>query len=339
LVNGVEQHFPDAFDYIYYQEQSGKRIWKKISQDPQEAVSAADYQQSYMRAVHAGVPVKTDDIPIMVSHTLEPYLEQYKLSHRVESYNLMKQTLYEFYGLCRKNIVNRITRIDLLQYRAWLINKKRCERTASNKMLRVNQYIRHVLKQRPGEGLVTVKDARYVETEPEVYDDDELAAFFNSCGPFHLAVFKTLLMSGLRKAELESLTWEDVDFKAGALKVRAKRGFRPKTWKERTIEVPNELLEMLKTLPRNSQWVFANGNGNRYTHVWDDCRKIAKAAKVTDFHPHKFRATFATCLLQGGMDLKTVQKLLGHRALESTMRYLAKAQSKKVREKVNAIWA
>ncbi|MGC1449181.1 MAG: hypothetical protein WA830_04010 [Candidatus Sulfotelmatobacter sp.] len=112
MVDGVEQHFPDASYYIYYQEQSGKRIWKKIGRDPQEEVRAADFQESYMRGVHAGVPVKTDDIPIMVGHTLEPYLEEYKLSHRVESYKLMKQTLYEFYVFCRKNIVNRITWSD-----------------------------------------------------------------------------------------------------------------------------------------------------------------------------------------------------------------------------------
>ena len=50
-------------------------------------------------------------------------------------------------------------------------------------------------------------------------------------------------------------------------------------------------------------------------------------------------ATFATTLLQSGVDLKTVQKLLGHKNLESTMRYLAKAESPKVRAKVNAVWA
>jgi site-specific recombinase XerD len=42
-------------------------------------------------------------------------------------------------------------------------------------------------------------------------------------------------------------------------------------------------------------------------------------------------------LLQNGIDLKTCQKLLGHKSLESTMRYLARAESKKVREKVNAV--
>lgn len=42
-------------------------------------------------------------------------------------------------------------------------------------------------------------------------------------------------MSGLRKREIESLTRDDVDFDSGLLKVRAKEGFKPKTWKERTM--------------------------------------------------------------------------------------------------------
>jgi len=41
--------------------------------------------------------------------------------------------------------------------------------------------------------------------------------------------------------------------------------------------------------------------------------------------------------LQSGIDLKTVQKLMGHKTIESTMRYLAKAQSKKLRAKVDAV--
>ena len=59
-----------------------------------------------------------------------------------------------------------------------------------------------------------MKDAKYVESEPVVYSDTELKKFFKECkdDKFLTAVYKTLLMSGLRKQELESLTWDDVDF-------------------------------------------------------------------------------------------------------------------------------
>jgi integrase len=109
-------------------------------------------------------------------------------------------------------------------------------------------------------------------------------------------------------------------------------------WEQRTVEVPASLLDLIEPLPRKDRWVFSTRTGNRYTHMWDDCNAIGKVAEIKGAHPHKFRATFATTLLQGGMDLKTVQKLLGHKNLESTMRYLAKAQSAEVRVKVNLIW-
>lgn len=70
-----------------------------------------------------------------------------------------------------------------------------------------------------------------------------------------------------------------------------------------------------------------------------DCKDIAKraGAEPENYHPHKFRATYCTKLLQSGIDLKTVQKLMGHKTIESTMRYLAKAESKKVKAKVDAV--
>ena len=51
-------------------------------------------------------------------------------------------------------------------------------------------------------------------------------------------VFKTLLMAGLRKQELESLTWDDVSFAVGTITVSPKPGFSPKDWEQRTVEVP-----------------------------------------------------------------------------------------------------
>src|SRR5437660_9292761 len=58
-----------------------------------------------------------------------------------------------------------------------------------------------------------------------------------------------------------------------------------------------------------------------------------------DFWLHKFRATFATKHLQAGVDLRTVQLWLGHKDLESTMRYLKPARGKDVLTKVNATFA
>jgi len=283
-------------------------------------------------------------------------LNDYKLSQSIESHELMRQTLSEFRQFSKKTLLSDITREDLLRYKQWLIGRGRSLRTAGNKMLRVNQFYRAAMGLRPGEGLVTVKDGKFVEREPEVYTDDELDAFFKACSAFHTRVFSTLLMAGLRKQEMENLEWTDINFERGTLAIRGKKDFQPKDWEEREIEIPRELLDVLFSAKKNRGLVFATKSGKKYTHVWDDCKDIAKKVGVAlagkadgeerervvretaaKYHPHKFRATYCTKLLQSGIDLKTVQKLMGHKTIESTMRYLAKAESKKVRAKVDAV--
>lgn len=58
------------------------------------------------------------------------------------------------------------------------------------------------------------------------------------------------------------------------------------------------------------------------------CRKLSDRTGLR-VHPHKFRATFATHLLQRGVDARTVQELLGHTSLETTLRYLATSDERK----------
>jgi integrase/recombinase XerD len=72
----------------------------------------------------------------------------------------------------------------------------------------------------------------------------------------------------------------------------------------------------------------------------DDLKAVAERAELDkdNFWLHKFRATFATRCLWAGVDLRTVQKWLGHSDMESTMRYLKPAENDTVREKVNTIY-
>jgi integrase len=347
VIGGVETHVPNAAYYLRHREGS-KIIWHKCS-SAADATLARERQEAYLTAFKHGLTPKQqwdkNPPPAMISDVLVPWLEEYRLSHREESYNLMKHTLYEFFGywdergrrvrgFVSANLIEHVRRYDLLRFKQHLIDKGRSERTAANKCLRINQFIRSVLKLDSGKGLITVKDMKFTEPEVSVYNDDDLEAFFKHCDSYHLAIFKTYLLAGLRKAELENLTWDDVDFTAGIIRITPKKGWQPKTWEARDIEVPDKLLAILKELPRRGELVFANSKGHKYTHSWDDCVAIAKKANLRDAHPHKFRATFATRTLQHA-DLKTVQSLLGHRDIQSTMRYLSKAESKKVREKVS----
>src|SRR5438046_10021270 len=59
----------------------------------------------------------------------------------------------------------------------------------------------------------------------------------------------------------------------------------------------------------------------------DHCKSIAKRAKLdpTEFDLKTFRSTYATGMLRSGFDVRTVQHWMGHKSLETTMRYLAPA--------------
>ncbi len=335
-VNSHEEHCPNASYYVRHREHS-KSVWTKC-QRLSTAIQMCEMQKSRLAAKANGIKIQDDAPPLLMVYEMPRYLEEYRLANRPRSHALMKQTLEEFYAFCGTNIISQIQRLHLLKYRQWLIDRKRSDRTASNKMLRVGQFLRFVQKQKPGEGLVTERDGKYEEKEPEVYTEDQLKEFFEHCNPFQYAVFKTFLMSGLRRKELENLTWDCIDLKAGTLRVEAKGDFVPKTWQQRTVEIPHELVEILKPLPRTSRYVFPTSTGHRWVHSWDDCQVIAAAAKIENAYVHKFRGTCATRLLHGGMDLKTVQRLMGWKSLESAMRYLAKAQSDIVKAKVDAIW-
>jgi len=277
-VNGKPEEHPEGNFYIHRLDH-GRQVWKKIGPNPADAVRAAEYEASLLRAVAMGLPIKKQETPdLTYGPQMWKFLEDYKLSQSDESYALMSQTLVEFNEQCKKNDLTKITREDLLRYKKWLVNRDRSLRTAGNKMLRVNQFLRTVLGVEAGKGLVTVKDAKFVEREPEVYTDDEIDAFLKACGTFHSLVFNTLLMAGLRKQEMENLEWQDINFTTGTLSVRGKKTFQPKDWEEREIEIPRELLEMLFAARKERGLVFATKNAKKYTHVWDDCKNIAAKA-------------------------------------------------------------
>jgi hypothetical protein len=74
-------------------------------------------QEAYLNAHAHGLTLAQQnklDAPVMMSDVLLSYLEEYRLSHRAESHALMEHTLNEFHGWCHKNLVAKITRVDLL---------------------------------------------------------------------------------------------------------------------------------------------------------------------------------------------------------------------------------
>jgi integrase/recombinase XerD len=138
------------------------------------------------------------------------------------------------------------------------------------------------------------------------------------------AILLTCCYTGMREQEICFLTWGDVDLKKKIVRVSAKPeyGFTPKTWEERDIEMSDRLVEAYKHLPKKSRWVFPTVGLKRHAHIYKIVERVAQKAGVVGAHPHKFRATFLTRLLQSGCDIANVQALAGHKSIKTTQRYL-----------------
>jgi integrase/recombinase XerD len=165
----------------------------------------------------------------------------------------------------------------------------------------------------------------------KVYRHEELARFFAVCSDQERALFATFLLTGFREQEVMFLYWSDVNFELRTVRATAKPelGFYPKRWEDREVPAPAELMAELRkqTHRPNCQLVFPSPRGNREQHMLDHCKSIATRAKLdpNKFDLKTFRSTYATGMLRRGFDVRTVQHWMGHKSLETTMRYLAPA--------------
>lgn len=131
------------------------------------------------------------------------------------------------------------------------------------------------------------------------------------------AFVKFTLFTGMRRGELFKLTWDDVDFERGMVKLR-----EPKGGKTQTIPVNEQALQVLRELEVTSPFVFPGKGGQQRTDFKGPWRRIRKAAGLPDnFRFHGLRHHFASILVSAGYDLLVVQKLLTHKDSRTTQRY------------------
>jgi len=139
----------------------------------------------------------------------------------------------------------------------------------------------------------------------------------------------TALNTGMRKTEILTLKWDQVDLSNGFLLLD-----KTKNGEKREVPINTTLTNTLKSLIRRIDIPYVFYDPSTETHYRDVKRSFATAcrkAKIRDFHFHDMRHTFASHLVMAGVDLTTVKELLGHKTLSMTLRYAHLAPSHKVK--------
>ncbi|WP_353683751.1 site-specific tyrosine recombinase XerD [Thermodesulfovibrio sp. 3907-1M] len=141
-----------------------------------------------------------------------------------------------------------------------------------------------------------------------------------------ITMLELMYASGLRVSELVNLKLSDINFEAGFIRVKGKGD------KERVVPIAHRSIEKIKKYlvelrpkllkKKTSDYVFLNNRGEAMTRqrFWQNLKTMGSVAGV-NVTPHMIRHSFATHLLEGGADLRSLQKMLGHSDISTTQIY------------------
>lgn len=192
-------------------------------------------------------------------------------------------------------------------------------------------FLEGLVKDNPARGINIPK---VVSKLPEIMTLEEIDLMVNSIDKLYIhhardrAIIETLYGTGIRSAELIGLRFENLMFASGLIKVVGKGD------RERLVPITPAAIRYMdeylngarSTIYKNHQdeHVFVHLDGTPLTGT--DLKELiqkraARAGIRRNITPHMFRHTFCTHMLKGGADLRTVQELMGHENIATTMIY------------------
>jgi len=191
--------------------------------------------------------------------------------------------------------------------------------TIARRLAAVRSFLRFTL------GPTRVPDAslgpRRPQRLPEAPKQDEIEAIVDAIGGDgalclrNRALVELVYSAGLRSAEAVALDLADVDFEQEHVRVLGKGG------KERVVPLGEEAAHHLARYLRDARPELARGANDAVFLSARGRRLDTSTLRRLLPHPHRLRHSFATHLLEGGADLRTIQELLGHSSLSTTQVY------------------
>jgi integrase/recombinase XerD len=364
-INGKLEVHPEGVYYIEWRVggRRGRRYRTAVARD--EAIDQARRKAIELRAVRDGLIAGPEPEPEVAPKTtigdaIDAYLRYVKMQRKPRTHLTYRYTLDTLLrGAYKKKYVEDATRDDVLDFMTRCYELGLGARTVYDKVVTVLQ----LFKKHGRTGLMEKGDwPKYVDAIRPIYEPEELIAMFNVATEDEADLLKFILGSWFRDQELRYVAYLDLDFRHHLARVtaKAKWGFTPKNWEERTVPLPAGLMERLRKRKerkkaRPHDLVFGNTKGRPDSEMDMVVKRVAERAGLNcgqcvtehnnkcaegpycmNFFLHKFRHTFATNHLRDGVDIRTVQNWLGHRDIQSTMVYLKGVRSKDAAMKVNS---
>jgi len=164
---------------------------------------------------------------------------------------------------------------------------------------------------------IKIKKLKENGFKERILTNEEMKNLIEVASPHLKPVLTIALNTGMRRTEILSLKWKDVNFSKGYIFIEDSKSGR-----SRKIPMNIMTLETLKDIKQASEFVFFNPETKTCIKDVKTAFKTAcKKADIKNFRFHDLRHTAATKMIEAGIDLVTVSKILGHSNISMTMRY------------------
>ncbi len=310
-------------DYTY----RGKRIRKALKGVTSKAEAEAILHETLAKLRKQEYFGIREPEEILFEDFLKKYLELSQSTKRPSSYRRDQTNAKNALNFFRGYYLREIQSNDIEIYLA-----RRKEKVSTATRNRELAFLKHLFRKATEWGYLRVNPAqniRFLKEPPgrvRYLDEREREALEKALvsAPIHLQIIVTIAFStGMRLGEILSLRWRDIDFKAKLIHVRDS-----KTHRARRLPITQKVREALllakKHLPINLQedWIFLNPEtGRPIKCIKTAWRTLLKRAGIKNLRFHDLRHDFASRLVMKGIDLRTVQEILGHRTLNMVQRY------------------
>jgi len=319
--------------YLDYRDSTGKRIQKVAPLAVTQQEATWSLQEAVRKEFDAEYRIKRQREKTNFKELSVMYLENYakpnKKSWKDDQYRI-EAHMNPFF---KDDEIGSISPLQIEKYRVERLKGGVTKSTINRELTILKKMFNlaidwNLAEQNP---VAKVKLFSEKDTKKErILKDEEEAQLLPSCPKYLRPIIIVALNTGMRRGEILRLRWKQVDLERRFITVE-----NTKSGKNRTIPVNDVLyqeLARIKAQSGKSELVFPNPKTERpFIELKKSFKKACRAVGIHDLRFHDLRHTFATRLIEAGVDIVTVMELMGHFSVRITQRYTHPGQNQKRR--------
>lgn len=271
---------------------------------------------------------------IIIDEFIESLKSRQASQNTIASYERDIMQFSNYFEAQNKKIFD-LTKDDMQEYIDNLLAAGKSNSTISRSTASIKSLYRYLLNKNLVEENIadSVEAPKVDRKEPMILTESEIELLLEQPdlselkGQRDKAMLEILYATGIRVTELISLKLEDVNLTNGYIKVKKKNSERHIPLGNLSLKCLKEYINKVRPLlirTEEEKTLFINTNGQKMTRqgYWKILKQYKEQAKIDkEITPHTIRHSFAVHMLQNGAEIKTVQELLGHTDVASTMMY------------------